>query len=103
MAQVYRPSPGPRRNAKQAVRREVRVNALDHQGRGVVRDARGVRFVSGALNNEVIDFQPQGKLQGELVQVRIPAVERVTAPCPYYRDCGGCDLQHLELAAQRSA
>ncbi|MFC7159924.1 methyltransferase domain-containing protein [Pseudidiomarina halophila] len=66
-----------------------------------MRDTRGVRFVSGALSNEVIDFQPQGKWQGELVKIKEPAAERVSAPCPYYQDCGGCDLQHLELAAQR--
>ncbi|MGQ4276003.1 rRNA adenine N-6-methyltransferase family protein [Pseudidiomarina sp. E22-M8] len=101
MAQIYRPSQARKSKTTSPVKRDVNVSALDHQGRGVVRDSSGVRFVSGALSGEVIDFQPQGKWQGKLLQVKTPTSDRVIAACPHYNDCGGCDLQHLELTAQR--
>ena len=77
------------------------VVGLDHQGRGVVRGKSGVRFVHGALPGEVIDLQPQGKYEANLLTLHQAAEDRVSPPCPYYDKCGGCDLQHLALPAQR--
>jgi 23S rRNA (uracil1939-C5)-methyltransferase len=37
----------------------------------------------------------------ELVSIQRPAPERVTPRCPVFGQCGGCDLQHIELGAQR--
>ncbi len=45
----------------------------------------------------------RGFMQAELVEVVEPGPSRREAPCPYYGQCGGCDLQHLEPAAQREA
>ena len=41
--------------------------------------------------------------RGEAVQVLEPSPHRVVPPCPYAHPggCGGCDLQHVELAEQR--
>lgn len=39
-------------------------------------------------------------LTAELVQVRSPAPERQTPPCPYYMRCGGCNLQHIDYLEQ---
>lgn len=80
---------------------QQRVVGLDHQGRGVVRSASGVRFVQGALPGEIIDLQPQGKYDAELIQIHQTADERVAPVCSYYGSCGGCDLQHLALSVQR--
>lgn len=42
-------------------------------------------------------------LRGDAVVVHQPSVDRVTAPCPVAGPglCGGCDLQHVDLTAQR--
>lgn len=84
-----------------AVQTEQTVVGLDHKGRGVVRSKDGVRFVSGALTGELIDIQPQGKYDAQLQHIHRHAAERAEPPCQYYGECGGCDLQHLALTAQR--
>ncbi|WP_258806944.1 23S rRNA (uracil(1939)-C(5))-methyltransferase RlmD [Pseudidiomarina sp. CB1] len=104
MAQFYSSrKPGRKATAhtKAPALQQQLVVGLDHQGRGVVRGERGVRFVRGALPNEVIDLQPQGKYDAQLLRIHRGADERVDAPCKYYGECGGCDLQHLALPAQR--
>lgn len=45
----------------------------------------------------------RGFRQAELAEVVEPGPARRDAPCPYYGDCGGCDLQHLQTPAQRQA
>lgn len=34
--------------------------------------------------------------RGEIVEVLEPGEGRREPPCPYFAECGGCDLQHLE-------
>ncbi len=63
---------------------------LGHLGDGI---AEGPVFVPRTLPGEVLE----GELSGDrLASPRIvtPSPDRVTAPCPHYRGCGGCALQH---------
>lgn len=99
MARIYRPPQ--RTKAPQPLSRNQPVTSLDHQGRGIVRTDKGVRFVAGALPKEIISFQPLGKYEGTLTAVHQQSPLRVNPPCRYYDSCGGCDLQHLQLEAQR--
>ncbi|MFO7608489.1 MAG: class I SAM-dependent RNA methyltransferase [Candidatus Krumholzibacteriia bacterium] len=50
-----------------------------------------------------VTVRKKGFRQAELVEVVEPGPARREAPCPYFGECGGCDLQHLEPAAQRQA
>jgi 23S rRNA (uracil1939-C5)-methyltransferase len=38
--------------------------------------------------------------RAEIVELLDPGPGRRQAPCPYFDECGGCDLQHLEDALQ---
>ncbi len=40
---------------------------------------------------------------GEVVAIERPSASRVPAPCPVFGTCGGCQWQHVEIAAQRAA
>lgn len=68
----------------------VTVRRLGHLGDGV---ADGPLYAARTLPGEVV--------AGEVVDDRIPAPRiltpspsRVAAPCPHFRRCGGCALQH---------
>lgn len=99
MAQFYQPKRGPAK-AKTTLQ-NCEVIALDHQGRGVVRAGQQVFFVAGALAGERVDLHYQKPPQAQLIKRHNSAKCRVAPPCTFAQQCGGCDLQHLELAAQR--
>ena len=84
----------------------ARIESLDHEGRGVTHADGKVIFVDGALPGEIVDFSPyQRKPSYELAQIsRIvrTSPQRVTPGCRHFGKCGGCSMQHLDLAAQAS-
>lgn len=92
---------------------EVTAGPVAHGGHVVARledapDGRVV-FVRHALPGERVrvlltDAGPEQRFwRGEAVTVLEPSPDRVTPPCPHARPggCGGCDLQHASLPAQR--
>ena len=66
------------------------VERLGHKGDGV---AAGPVFVARALPGEVVEGAVQGGRMAAPAIVETSAL-RVKAPCPHYRACGGCALQH---------
>lgn len=98
MVQFFKPKPKPK--LRQSIA-DLSVTALDHQGRGVVRHQQRAYFVANTLPGERIDAILQKPPQAQLKQRHNDSPARVAAPCPYYGRCGGCDLQHLAIDAQR--
>jgi len=95
----------PRRLApEQAPRLDVRIDDLDHEGRGVGRVDGKVVFVDGALPGERIRARctARAKRFDEAVVEAVlePSPERVEPFCPVFGRCGGCTLQHLAPEAQ---
>lgn len=73
---------------------KVTVERLGHLGDGV---AAGPVYVPGALPGEEVE----GDLAGNTLtapRIVTPSPRRVRAPCPHYRACGGCALQHADDA-----
>nr|WP_297458795.1 23S rRNA (uracil(1939)-C(5))-methyltransferase RlmD [uncultured Halomonas sp.] len=113
---------GKRRPARAPSRRSVSANAradvspeadagvdilrLAHDGRGVARDAAGkMLFVDQALPGERVRVAVhRSRKRFDEAHVREwlqTSPERAAPACGHYTQCGGCDLQHLTLAAQR--
>jgi 23S rRNA (uracil1939-C5)-methyltransferase len=44
--------------------------------------------------------EKKGWARAELVELAEASLQRVSPPCPLYRQCGGCSLQHLSYTAQ---
>lgn len=72
----------------------VTVARLGHLGDGLATDETGTGLrVPMTLPGEVVEGDAH---DGRLIEPRIvtPSPQRVRAPCPHYRACGGCSLQH---------
>ena len=78
--------------------------SLGSEGEGIVRIDGFTVFVNGMLPGE------KGKIlivkvkksfgYGKLTELIEPSPERTVPPCPYYKTCGGCSIQHMSYKAQ---
>ncbi|HCQ64179.1 MAG TPA: class I SAM-dependent RNA methyltransferase [Rhodobacteraceae bacterium] len=74
---------------------QVTIERLGHQGDGIGHspDFSGPVFVPRVLPGEVVE----GDLVGDRIakpRIVTPSPDRVRPPCPHYKSCGGCALQH---------
>jgi 23S rRNA (uracil1939-C5)-methyltransferase len=84
-------------------RLKVKCLYLNHDGRGVVTYNKRQIPVSFLLEGEeaLIDFTDRGKYVDTKIQSVIERSKHRTTPtCPYYYDCGGCQLQHMSYEHQ---
>lgn len=83
---------------------EFHVDNLSHDGHGVARRDGKVCFIKGALPGETVKAHiTQRKSSHDhatLTDVIIASHDRVEPFCPLVAQCGGCQLQHLDHAAQ---
>lgn len=72
----------------------LRIDRLGHLGDGI---AEGPVYVARTLPGEMVTGTVEG---GRIAAPRIlsPSSQRVRAPCPHYRACGGCALMHASDA-----
>ncbi len=84
---------------------EVTVGPIAHGGHCVARHDGQVIFVRHALPNEraIVCITSVGAkfARGDALEILKASPDRVAAPCKYAGECGGCDFQHVSLAAQR--
>ena len=83
---------------------KVLIEKLDHQGRGIGRLNDKVIFVNNALPGEEVNveitLEKKKFYEGRLVEIINESAERVQSKCPYFHECGGCDLLHLSYENQ---
>ncbi|KYG26990.1 23S rRNA (uracil(1939)-C(5))-methyltransferase RlmD [Alkalihalobacillus trypoxylicola] len=83
------------------------IKRLGINGEGVGYFKRKVVFVPGALPNEeiVAEVTKAGErfTEAKIKKIRKSSNERITAPCPIYEQCGGCQLQHMNYEATLKA
>jgi 23S rRNA (uracil1939-C5)-methyltransferase len=83
---------------------EAEIIGIGHSGEGVGRVSGFTLFVPGALPGEraLVRVEHLKKQYGyaKLLQVLHASPDRVAPPCGIYDECGGCQLQHLDYAAQ---
>lgn len=80
------------------------VTDYTHEGMGVVKVDHYPIFVPDVLMGEEIEvkvIKANKKFGfGKLIDIITPAKNRIEPPCPYYFQCGGCQIQTLDYAEQ---
>lgn len=83
---------------------QTHIENLSHDGKGVARIDGKATFISGALPDELVEFQytrvKKDFDEGTLLSVIEPSPLRVEPKCAHYAMCGGCSLQHMKAEEQ---
>ena len=82
----------------------VYIEDLTHDGNGVAKVDGYPLFVRDALPQEEVKIHVVKTLKkygfAKTIEGITPSPDRVAAPCEYFEQCGGCQLQHLSYEGQ---
>jgi len=104
MAQFFKAAP--KNSIKSRILKNVLVEKLDHQGRGIAFFQSKPLFIDGALQGEKLDVKitenKKRYSKATIMAVNQASDYRVSPTCPHYDQCGGCHLQHTSQEKQIS-
>jgi len=82
----------------------LKIEKLDHYGRGITKLDNKTVFVENALPNEIVEIKINKEKKNFIEACVSRYIEksdkRVEPKCPYYDYCGGCNIMHLSYADQ---
>ena len=80
------------------------IKRLGINGEGIGFYKRQTVFVPNALPGEVVEVRITSTdkkfATGEVTKTKVYSPDRVEPKCPYFKKCGGCQLQHLSYEGQ---
>ncbi|MEW6185334.1 MAG: class I SAM-dependent RNA methyltransferase [Thermodesulfobacteriota bacterium] len=83
---------------------EVLITGLSSTGEGIGRVGGKVVFIPFTLPGEVVEWElsesKKSYDRGRVLRIIEPSLDRIEPPCPFFMECGGCQLQHLDLVRQ---
>jgi 23S rRNA (uracil1939-C5)-methyltransferase len=84
--------------------RDLPIDEVTFGGAGVGRAEGKVIFVPFTVDQEIVDVRlhtvRRSYSLGQVEAIRQASPHRITAPCPYFKNCGGCDYQHIAYGHQ---
>ena len=83
---------------------ELKIEKMANEGKGLGRHDNQVVFVPLSVPGDILKVRITKKsknfCEAEILEITTPSSDRITPPCPYYGDCGGCNFQHISYAKQ---
>ena len=80
-----------------------KIDSLDHYGRGIIKNDK-IIFIDNALPNEIVDVKVNKEnkkyIEANVSKYLKKSNDRVSVKCPYYDECGGCNIMHLSFDNQ---
>lgn len=79
---------------------ETEIIGLENEAAGVCKINGMIVFVPKALVGEKVRVRiteiKKSFARGKIVEILSPSKKRVESRCPYYEECGGCNLRHQD-------
>ena len=80
---------------------ETDILSLENMGSGVAKINGMVVFIPKALVGEKVRIRiteiKKKFARGKIIEILEPSKKRIESKCPYYEECGGCNLRHQTL------
>ncbi|MBP7223095.1 MAG: class I SAM-dependent RNA methyltransferase, partial [Sedimentibacter sp.] len=84
--------------------KEVEIIDMNHVGQGVARIDNFVVFVSDAITFDMVKIKitdtKKNYATGEIIEIIKPSRYRIKPDCAYSKQCGGCQLTHVDYREQ---
>lgn len=84
--------------------KEAEIIDMNHMGQGLAKIDNFVVFVSKALTGDRVKIKitdiKKNYARGEIIDIVKPSESRIKPPCPYSKQCGGCQLMHMDYKEQ---
>ena len=82
----------------------IKIESLDHSGRGIGKLNNKIVFVNNALPGEIVEIkitnEKKNYIEANVTNYIEKSKDRIDSKCPYYEKCGGCDLLHMPYQLQ---
>lgn len=82
----------------------IKIEAIDHFGRGITKIDGKIAFIENALPNEIVEIKLNNEkkkyIDGSVLKYIKKSEQRINVNCPYYNSCGGCNIMHLSYQNQ---
>ena len=77
----------------------MKIEKLDNKGRGITYYNNLITFVENALPGEDVEIEIKQENKkfylAEATSIKAENKNRTIPKCPYYKECGGCNLLHI--------
>lgn len=82
----------------------LEIEKLDHQGRGISKINGKVIFIPNAYIGETVEVEvikdTKKYMEGKVIKYIKTSSDRIKYNCPYYHECGGCNIAHINYKKQ---
>lgn len=82
----------------------LKIEKLDHYGRGIAKLENKTVFVENALPDEIVEINiikdKKNYIEANVLKYIKKSNSRIEPKCPYYDFCGGCNIMHLPYEDQ---
>ena len=81
---------------------EVEIVKFDNNGRGIAYLDDKIVFVPKSIPGDIVNIEitldKKNYMEGKIINIVKPSKSRSNPICPYFNNCGGCDLLNISLS-----
>ena len=81
---------------------EIEIVKFDNLGRGIGYINNKIVFIPKSVPGDIvkidITLDKKSYLEGKIIEIIKPSKMRINPSCPYFNNCGGCDLLQISLS-----